>query len=418
MKIQLRKRLKTRRRITMAKGKKSSFNTQHHQQSKSQKKSKKQKEEEAEQEERSSTHRQTKKERKQQQRKQRKLTLSDQDVIKFNEQLQPLGLFIHEVCGDGNCLFRSIADQLDQDENKYETYRQSCVDFMRKNPDQFAPFLVDTDFEEYCDEMASDGKWGGNLELVAVSWSQNVNITVYQLEAPKFEIVNFTTPRAIVHLSYHLGEHYNSVRAVNKKVLDILNTHSSTMTEFSKKTQIVLQSIQSTIGSDSTYLSKCNEQFIVSLLHRYNGDADLVVEHILSDYETSDIDGIDLIVAQVREFVDDRVSDQQIIQTLLDNDLNIEIAVSQLLNSIDKQQERTTSNNNKSKKEATMTRKERKKIKQHEKSKERARQVMEEHNRKNGISTESSSSINSKDDFEIDDEELKKLVSNTSSVRI
>ena len=49
---------------------------------------------------------------------------------KFIENLKEMGLFIHYVDGDGNCLFRSIAHQLFQDESKWEICRRDIVNYI------------------------------------------------------------------------------------------------------------------------------------------------------------------------------------------------------------------------------------------------------------------------------------------------
>jgi len=50
----------------------------------------------------------------------------------FKIQLAKLNLVIKEVSGDGNCLFRSISDQMEGHEHAYDTYRQGCV-FLNPN---------------------------------------------------------------------------------------------------------------------------------------------------------------------------------------------------------------------------------------------------------------------------------------------
>jgi len=40
-----------------------------------------------------------------------------------------------------SCLFRAFADQIYGDESLHPLMREQCVDFMKKNPDDFAPFL-------------------------------------------------------------------------------------------------------------------------------------------------------------------------------------------------------------------------------------------------------------------------------------
>lgn len=61
----------------------------------------------------------------------------------FGAQLQARGLVLRDTEGDGNCLFRSLADQLYGDEARHLLVRQSIVAFLLAQPDEFSPFLVD-----------------------------------------------------------------------------------------------------------------------------------------------------------------------------------------------------------------------------------------------------------------------------------
>ena len=84
---------------------------------------------------------------------------------------------------DGNCLFRSLSDQLYGDYgNRHDEVRAAVCDYMETNKDDFAVFLVfedeededqdeedAKDFESYVAVMREDGEWGGNLELVAAA---------------------------------------------------------------------------------------------------------------------------------------------------------------------------------------------------------------------------------------------------------
>jgi len=87
---------------------------------------------------------------------------------------------------------------------------------MQDNRDEFEPFLEDDEkFDEYMGRMARDKEWGGYLELKAMSMKYNVNIIVHQFEAPVYAVCPFD-PNEVrtLHLSYHMGEHYNSVRLI------------------------------------------------------------------------------------------------------------------------------------------------------------------------------------------------------------
>lgn len=69
-------------------------------------------------------------------------------------QLGTYGLRICEITGDGNCLFRSIADQLDGHDGQHTELRAAAVAYMRANEDIFAPFVEDDEpFVNYCDRM-------------------------------------------------------------------------------------------------------------------------------------------------------------------------------------------------------------------------------------------------------------------------
>ncbi len=139
------------------------------------------------------------------------------DFDKFCEQLRPFGLVIRDVRGDGNCLFRAIADQLEGNEHLHTTYRARVCNYMEENPDNFQPFVFDQDYASYLKDMRQDGEWGGNLEIAAISQACDVNITIHQLGQPRWEVKNPNNSKARgVHLSYHDGQHYSSVRKLGE----------------------------------------------------------------------------------------------------------------------------------------------------------------------------------------------------------
>ncbi|XP_051152795.1 OVARIAN TUMOR DOMAIN-containing deubiquitinating enzyme 7-like isoform X2 [Andrographis paniculata] len=42
-----------------------------------------------------------------------------------------------------NCLFRALADQLEEDEDDHEKYRRMVVKCLKENPTMFTPFVVE-----------------------------------------------------------------------------------------------------------------------------------------------------------------------------------------------------------------------------------------------------------------------------------
>merc|ERR1711998_289189 len=91
------------------------------------------------------------------------------DVVAFNEQLAGSALTIREILADGNCLFSSVADQIERDPSLHAKYRGEVVQHLEENADDFMPFITTTKagFQKYCDKMRREGAWGGQLELVA-----------------------------------------------------------------------------------------------------------------------------------------------------------------------------------------------------------------------------------------------------------
>jgi len=105
---------------------------------------------------------------------------SDAQLVK---SLAEQGLEVIPMSPDGNCLFRSLSDQLNGDYGSdHTTIRSQVCDFMEKNKEDFQVFMVfededddeqleedARDFEHYIEQMRCDGEWGGNLEIVAAA---------------------------------------------------------------------------------------------------------------------------------------------------------------------------------------------------------------------------------------------------------
>lgn len=89
-----------------------------------------------------------------------------------------------------------------------------------------------------------------------------MNIRVHQLAKPSFDIVNYNDPNSkLIQLSYHLGEHYNSVHYMSESVKQLYQTaknSSSKNSQISKKEEII---IQSTGCTDLTLIRNTLEDF-------------------------------------------------------------------------------------------------------------------------------------------------------------
>lgn len=100
------------------------------------------------------------------------------------------------------------------------------MEYVEAHEEEYSPFMSfgeseeeeDKDFAAYVERLKSDGEWAGQVELIAAAHALRVHIVVHQMEHPSYRIEcqggssgGSSAPRQI-HLSYHDGEHYNSVR--------------------------------------------------------------------------------------------------------------------------------------------------------------------------------------------------------------
>jgi OTU domain-containing protein 3 len=148
----------------------------------------------------------------------------------FNEQLHLYGLCLRKIESDGNCFFRSVADQILGQQDLHQQVRETVCEYMLDHPLDYAPFVWDETFEQYIGKMKKSGCWGGAAELSAAAKAYGVHITVHQLGAPRLENrydpisvtpdpnhpddlpLPVTAETKTIHLAYHDAEHYSSVR--------------------------------------------------------------------------------------------------------------------------------------------------------------------------------------------------------------
>ena len=127
---------------------------------------------------------------------------------------------------DGNCLFRSVADQMEGCPMNYATYRKFACDYMVKTRAQFEPFFVPDDeiesFDDYIANMRTNGTWGTQLELKAIADGLERHLVVWQVDQARWMIRSCTVLKAeCIHLGYTGGVHYDSVRRLDDSDLDM-----------------------------------------------------------------------------------------------------------------------------------------------------------------------------------------------------
>ncbi|XP_017343149.1 OTU domain-containing protein 3 [Ictalurus punctatus] len=139
-----------------------------------------------------------------------------EEFVSFSNQLKALGLKLREVPGDGNCLFRALADQLEGHSRGHLRLRQETVQYMTSHRKDFEPFVEDdVPFTKHVSDLAEPGTFAGNDAIVAFARSQQVKVVIHQLNAPLWEINGSEKPLCQeLHIAYRYGDHYDSVRQI------------------------------------------------------------------------------------------------------------------------------------------------------------------------------------------------------------
>lgn len=138
----------------------------------------------------------------------------EDDCIQLDNQLLELNLSLKLIPGDGNCLFRALGDQLDGNSEDHMKYRLEVVQFMKDHRDDFEPFVEDDiSFDQHLQNLSKVGTFGGNDSIVAFARLHDLTVVIHQLNKPLWQVFSEGGNRGKeLHISYHNGDHYNSVR--------------------------------------------------------------------------------------------------------------------------------------------------------------------------------------------------------------
>ncbi|KZV17371.1 OTU domain-containing protein 5-B-like [Dorcoceras hygrometricum] len=122
------------------------------------------------------------------------------------------GLEVRKMLEDGNCLFRAVADQVYGDSEQYDLVRQMCIDYMERERDHFSQFITEG-FTTYCKRKRRNEVYGNNMEIQALSEMYNRPIHIYSYSTEPINIFHgsYNTETPPIRLSYHHGNHYNSL---------------------------------------------------------------------------------------------------------------------------------------------------------------------------------------------------------------
>ncbi len=149
----------------------------------------------------------------------------------FKEELKSAGFSIREIQGDGNCLYRSFADQVYGNENYYQTVKSKCLDYLELEKDFFGQFIEGgiEKFDDYVKMKKIDGVWGDDIEIQAMSEIYNRPIEIYSYSKVPIKTFHENPSQSVLYereisnlppirLSYHGKAHYNSVFSLDPNV--------------------------------------------------------------------------------------------------------------------------------------------------------------------------------------------------------
>ena len=146
----------------------------------------------------------------------------DKNCDKFANQLSKLDLYLHDIPGDGNCLFRALGDQLEGHQENHFKHQCDVVEYMVKHRDTFEPFVEDgIPFNRYISWLRKKSTHAGNDAIVAFAKLHHLNVAIHQLSQPILVIhgVKDSTIAQELHIAYHNREHYSSVRRIDAKTI-------------------------------------------------------------------------------------------------------------------------------------------------------------------------------------------------------
>ncbi|KAI3426257.1 hypothetical protein D9Q98_008632 [Chlorella vulgaris] len=128
-------------------------------------------------------------------------------------EIAALGLRIKTIAADGNCFYRAVLDQLQGEGGDHLALRGRVMDHIAEREEQYRFFMEDDEpFDKYVKRMRQPGAWAGHVELQVTALLLKRDIHVYQAGQPVWRVSCGEEDAPALHVSYHDGMHYNSVR--------------------------------------------------------------------------------------------------------------------------------------------------------------------------------------------------------------
>jgi OTU-like cysteine protease len=225
------------------------------------------------------------------------------EMIEFDLQLKAGGLKLRSMTGDGNCLFRALADQLGSNASRHAEFRHSIVEYMCANRDNFEPFIEDdVPFDRYVSRMSKNCEWGGNLEIQAASMRFHCNLSIHQLGEPQWRVMNWPEDEVpMLHLSYHDGDHYNSVHRMSEAEMA-----SSGAGEAAKLLAERAKKNDEQASQEEQIIMQCTStddlDMVRYLLGEFAHDSDTVIDVLCTSGDALHSEQRDAVVSALKDF--------------------------------------------------------------------------------------------------------------------
>jgi len=125
------------------------------------------------------------------------------------------GMFVNQMLGDGNCLFRSLSDQIYNDGGEnHKLVRNNVCNQLSKNTESIRDFFTDDiNISEYIEKMRKDKVWGDDQEIAAAAKHYGRTITIFHDEFPnsRYSTGDCSSNEPPLMLVYTGRKHYDSV---------------------------------------------------------------------------------------------------------------------------------------------------------------------------------------------------------------
>lgn len=179
------------------------------------------------------------------------------DEKRFHTELASKGLFIKEVGGDGNCLFRAVSDQIYNDEKYFRVIRKMCMDYIEIEQDFFRNY-VGGNFHAYLSRKRQDGVWGDDVEIQAISeiYNKPVEIYAYSSEPMRTFHEKSIISNHPIRLSYHGKSHYNSIVRINGN-----NIREENKENFGRIEELALKNAKNRVSRGKKELKDKKDEF-------------------------------------------------------------------------------------------------------------------------------------------------------------